>query len=61
VMRAAKTTRESAQCTLQQLAVDRINVLGTVLNDWDPKRSTRYGYHRDYTHHYRDYYSRLSR
>jgi capsular exopolysaccharide synthesis family protein len=39
VVRAGKTTREAVMATLQQFAVDRIPVIGTVLNDWNPKRS----------------------
>jgi len=39
VVRAGRTTREAVHAAIQRLAVDRITVLGTVLNDWNPKRS----------------------
>jgi capsular exopolysaccharide synthesis family protein len=58
VMRAGQTTGDAAQSSMERLAADAIPVLGTVLNDWDPRRSSRYGYYRDYGRHYRDYYSR---
>ena len=58
VMRAGQTTRDAAQSSVERLAGDAIPVLGTVLNDWDPRRSSRHGYYRDYGRQYRDYYSR---
>ena len=39
VVRAGRTTREAVQAAIQRLAVDRISILGTILNDWDPRRS----------------------
>lgn len=39
VVRAGKTTREAVSAALQRLAMDRIPVLGTILNDWNPRRS----------------------
>jgi capsular exopolysaccharide synthesis family protein len=46
VVRAGRTTNEAVLAALQRLAADRITVLGTVLNDWNPKRSPSeyYGY-----------------
>lgn len=44
VMRASFTTRESAIAVAHRFAEDRTNVLGVVLNDWDPKTSPR-GYY----------------
>jgi polysaccharide biosynthesis transport protein len=40
VVRARRTTKETLQAAVQRLAVDRIPVLGTILNDWDPRRSS---------------------
>jgi capsular exopolysaccharide synthesis family protein len=50
VARAQKTTRDAIIAAYQRLAEDRIRVLGTVLNDWNPKRSPAgyYGYYRAY-------------
>ena len=39
VVRAGHTTREGAMAAIQRLIEDRSNVLGTVLNDWNPKKS----------------------
>jgi len=46
VLRAGKTTRDAALHAKQRLVDDGINVLGTVLNDWNPKDRNRYGYYR---------------
>jgi capsular exopolysaccharide synthesis family protein len=47
VARAQHTTRDAIVAAYQRLAEDRIRVLGTILNDWDPKRSPAgyYGYY----------------
>jgi len=45
VVRAGRTTRDSAIGAKQRLVDDRIPVLGTILNGWDPKAKTRYGYY----------------
>jgi protein-tyrosine kinase len=37
VVRSGVTERESALAAREQLAQDQIEVLGTVLNDWDAK------------------------
>jgi succinoglycan biosynthesis transport protein ExoP len=46
VARAQQTTRGAILAAAQRFADDRIRVLGTVLNDWDPKRAGGgyYGY-----------------
>jgi len=56
VVRSRQTTREMAQAAAQKLAEDGTVIVGTVLNDWDPKASSGgyYGYHRGY--YYRPYY-----
>ena len=45
VVRAGKTTRDAALGAKQRLVDDRIPVLGTILNGWDPRAKTRYGYY----------------
>lgn len=47
IARAGRTTREAALAAHQRFAEDRIPVLGTILNDWDPSKSPGgyYGYH----------------
>jgi capsular exopolysaccharide synthesis family protein len=44
VVRAGRTTADSAMFASQRFAEDGTRVLGTVLNNWDPKSSDRYGY-----------------
>ena len=39
VVRAGRTTKEAVQAAVQRMAADRISILGTILNDWDPRRS----------------------
>jgi len=56
VTRANQTSRESLKDACQRFQEDGTNVLGTVLNDWNPKKSTHYGYYRYYDK-YRHYYS----
>lgn len=46
VLRAGKTTRDAAMLAKQRLSDDGINILGTVLNGWNPKDKNRYGYYR---------------
>ncbi|MBZ5586325.1 MAG: polysaccharide biosynthesis tyrosine autokinase [Acidobacteriia bacterium] len=52
VVRSARTTKETAAAAGQRLAEDGTRVLGTVLNEWDP-RKTRHG---RYEYGYRPYY-----
>jgi len=44
VIRARQTTTESALFARQRFAEDGTRVLGTVLNSWDPRSTSRYGY-----------------
>src|SRR5467141_2829428 len=44
VIRAGQTTTESALFARQRFAEDGTRVLGTVLNSWDPRTTSRYGY-----------------
>jgi len=55
VLRSGKTTRDEASVTIERLRRDGIQVLGTILNDWNPRHSRTSNYsHSDY---YRKYYS----
>ena len=47
VMRAGKTTRAAAIAARQRFAEDGTRMLGTILNDWNPKRSPN-GYYGNY-------------
>jgi capsular exopolysaccharide synthesis family protein len=44
VIRAGQTTRDDAITAKQRLLDDRITVLGTILNAWEPASKSRYGY-----------------
>jgi succinoglycan biosynthesis transport protein ExoP len=48
VARAEQTTRDAIMAASQRFAEDRVRVLGTVLNDWNPKSASNgyYGYYR---------------
>ncbi len=51
VVRANKTTRDAAQAVRQRLAEDGTPLLGTILNDWNPKTSDG-GYYGKYEKYY---------
>jgi capsular exopolysaccharide synthesis family protein len=44
VVRAAETTKETAAIASQRLADDGTRVLGTVLNEWDPRKTAHPAY-----------------
>ena len=48
VARAEQTTRDALVAATKRFGEDRIRVLGTILNNWNPKRSPNgyYGYYR---------------
>jgi succinoglycan biosynthesis transport protein ExoP len=54
VVRSARTTKETAAAAGQRLAEDGTRLLGTVLNEWDPRKTSHaahdYGY-RPYHYH----------
>jgi polysaccharide biosynthesis transport protein len=54
VARAGQTTRDAMVAAKERFGEDRIRVLGSILNDWDPKRSpgAYYGYSRYDTSRY---------
>lgn len=47
VIRAGKTRRDAALAATQRFAQDGTRLLGTILNDWDPKHSSRSQYQYD--------------
>lgn len=57
VVRAGKTTRDAISAAHQRFSEDGTQVLGTVLNDWNPKNSGN-GYYGDYNGYYSGYYKR---
>jgi len=56
VVRARRTTRDAAMAARQRFEEDGTLVLGTILNDWDPKASGGgyYGYYKS-GGYYREY------
>jgi polysaccharide biosynthesis transport protein len=54
VVRAGHTTRDAAVAARQRFDEDGTKVLGTILNDWNPKNSPDgyYGYYKSYTSSY---------
>jgi len=60
VVRAKKTSRDAAKSVVERLTADGSRILGTVLNDWDPRKVSQarygygYGYHYNYPY-YRSY------
>jgi capsular exopolysaccharide synthesis family protein len=62
VLRAGKTTRDAATAVRQRLQEDNTRILGTILNDWNPKSSPSgyYGYSKGYYQSYKSYYAKPS-
>ncbi len=60
VARANRTTRDAALAVRQRFAEDRTRVIGTILNDWNPKNSPNgyYGYYTGYYGKYAGYYGK---
>jgi receptor protein-tyrosine kinase len=54
VVRSARTTKEDAASASQRLMEDGTRVLGTVLNEWDPRKTKDGGY--GYGYGYRSNY-----
>jgi succinoglycan biosynthesis transport protein ExoP len=48
VARAGQTSRDALNAANARFAEDRIPVLGTILNDWDPNRSQQNSYYKYY-------------
>ncbi len=57
VVRAGQTTRDAAVAARMRLIEDGVHLIGTVMNDWDPKDSPGgyYGYYGKYSHYHRYY------
>jgi capsular exopolysaccharide synthesis family protein len=63
VLRAGKTTRDAAKAMRNQLQQDGTKIIGTILNDWNPKASPGgyYGYTGGYYKRYKGYYGGTER
>jgi Mrp family chromosome partitioning ATPase len=48
VVRSAETMRDSALAVSRRLLDDGTRVLGTILNQWDPRETVGYGYETAY-------------
>lgn len=59
VVRAGGTTRDAALAARTRLKEDGIPVIGSIMNDWNPKHSRNgyYGYYDGYSSYYRTYYA----
>ena len=44
VVRSAETMRHAAVAAKQRLTEDGTRVLGTILNQWDPRKTNKYSY-----------------
>jgi capsular exopolysaccharide synthesis family protein len=57
VVRAGSTTRDAAVAARLRLREDGIRMIGTIMNDWNPKysRSGYYGYYDNYNRYYQKY------
>jgi Mrp family chromosome partitioning ATPase len=51
VVRSAETTRDTIVAAAQRLREDGSRVLGTILNEWDPRKSIHTGYAYAYPHY----------
>jgi capsular exopolysaccharide synthesis family protein len=60
VIRAHKTTRGAIVAACQRFSEDGTKILGTILNDWNPKRAPD-GYYGCYDHKNYSYYSKSDR
>jgi Mrp family chromosome partitioning ATPase len=52
VVRSAETTRDEASAAAQRLTEDGTRVLGTILNEWDPRKTSRSGYASGYRYYH---------
>ena len=51
VVRSAATTREEASTAALRLTEDGTRVLGSILNEWDPRKTSHTGYASGYRHY----------
>jgi capsular exopolysaccharide synthesis family protein len=54
VVRSAQTTRDEAANAAQRLTQDGTRVLGSILNEWDPRKAAHPGYSNAYRHYLYD-------
>jgi polysaccharide biosynthesis transport protein len=54
VARAGKTSRDAIMALARRFAEDRVRVLGTVLNDWNPKKTAKSYYGNYYASYYKE-------
>jgi len=54
VVRSSQTTREAAAAAVERLREDGTRVLGTILNQWDPNKTSYSGYAYSYRHYQYD-------
>jgi capsular exopolysaccharide synthesis family protein len=52
VLGCGRTTRDAAKAAKQRLSADGIQVLGSILNRWDPKSASSYGVYGYYDGYY---------
>jgi polysaccharide biosynthesis transport protein len=52
VVRSSQTMRAAAVAANQRLTEDGTRVLGTILNQWDPRETNSYSYGRSYSYSY---------
>ena len=48
VVRCGKTSRDAAMAAKQRFSEDGTTILGTILNDWNPRKSSKYGSYQQY-------------
>jgi capsular exopolysaccharide synthesis family protein len=56
VTRANQTSRDAIRDGFRRFTEDGTRVIGTILNDWNPKKSGRYGYYKYYGKYSKHYY-----
>jgi Mrp family chromosome partitioning ATPase len=54
VVHSAQTTRDEAATAAQRLTEDGTRVLGTILNEWDPRKTSHSGYGSGYRYYQYD-------
>jgi succinoglycan biosynthesis transport protein ExoP len=52
VLRSGRTTTHTARASCERLLADGTRFLGTILNDWDPRKHRGYGYYKESYHTY---------
>jgi capsular exopolysaccharide synthesis family protein len=57
VLRSRQTSRDTALSVRRRLEADGIPVLGSILNDWNPKAAGYYGYE-SYSEYYSSFYAK---